>query len=92
LRTKDHETKTKQGQKNSIKNSASLTAVQGPSTVACMIVTSLSQLPHWLHQLPTMGKGQWKQITCIPSFCCKSRSNRKTQPCYWLATNNNAWR
>jgi hypothetical protein len=28
--------------------------------VACMIVTSLSQLPHWLHQLPTVGKGQWK--------------------------------
>jgi len=31
-------------------NSASLTPVQGPSTVACMILTSLSQLSHWLHQ------------------------------------------
>jgi hypothetical protein len=26
--------------------SASLTPVQGPSTVVCMIVTELSQLPH----------------------------------------------
>jgi hypothetical protein len=26
-------------------------------------------------------------LTCILSFCCKSGSNRKTQPCYWLATN-----
>jgi hypothetical protein len=26
-------------------------------------------------------------LTCIPSFCCNSGSNRKTQPCYWLATN-----
>ncbi len=32
-------------------NSASLTPVQGPSTVACMLVTSLSQLSHWHHQL-----------------------------------------
>ncbi len=39
-------------------NSASLTPVQGPSTVACMIVTSLSQHSHRLHQLPTVGKGQ----------------------------------
>jgi hypothetical protein len=27
-------------------------------------------------------------LTCILSFCCKSGGNRKTQPCYWLATNN----
>jgi hypothetical protein len=44
----------------SVNNSANLTPVQGPSTVECMIVTSLSQLPHWLHQLHTVGKGQWK--------------------------------
>jgi hypothetical protein len=25
-----------------------------------MKVTSLSQLSHWLHQLHTVGKGQWK--------------------------------
>jgi hypothetical protein len=36
--------------------SASLTPVQEPSTVVCMIVTSLSQLPSWLYQLPTVGK------------------------------------
>ncbi len=52
LRTKDYETKTKQGQNKqnkhecSMNNSASLTLVQGPSTVTCMIVTSLSQHPH----------------------------------------------
>jgi alpha-galactosidase/6-phospho-beta-glucosidase family protein len=38
----------------------SLTPTQGPSTVACTIVTSLSQLSHWLHLLLTVGKGQWK--------------------------------
>jgi hypothetical protein len=43
-----------------VNNSANLTPVQGPSTVECMIVTSLSQLPHWLHQLHTVSKGQWK--------------------------------
>jgi hypothetical protein len=37
--------------------SASLTPVQGPSTVARMIVTYLPQPPHALHQLPTVGKG-----------------------------------
>jgi hypothetical protein len=41
-------------------DSASLTRVQGPSTVARMIVTSLSQIPHSLHELPAVGKGQWK--------------------------------
>jgi hypothetical protein len=50
LRTKDYKTKTKQGQNKqnkhecSMNNSASLTLVQGPSTVTCMIVTYLSQL------------------------------------------------
>jgi hypothetical protein len=65
---------------------ASLTPVQGPSTVVCMIVTSLSQLPHWLHQLPTVGKGQWQAPSYELSFCCNSRSKGKTQPYYWLAT------
>jgi hypothetical protein len=37
-------------------NRASLTPAQGTLTVACMIVTSLSQLPHGYHQLPTVGK------------------------------------
>jgi hypothetical protein len=41
-------------------NSASLTPVQGPSTEARIIVISLSQLSHWLHQLPTESEGQWK--------------------------------
>ncbi len=59
-RMKDKETKHKIKHESSMHNSASLTPVQGPSKVACMIVTSLSQLPHWLHQLPTVGKGQWK--------------------------------
>jgi hypothetical protein len=25
----------------------------------------------------------------VPSFCCNSGSNRKTQPYYWLATDHN---
>jgi hypothetical protein len=29
-----------------------------------------------------------KTLACITRFCCKSGSNSKTQPCYWLATNN----
>jgi hypothetical protein len=33
-----------------------------------------------------------KTLTCVTSFCCKSGSNGKTQPCYWLATNNNTRR
>jgi hypothetical protein len=48
-------TKHKIKHESSMNNSARLTPVQGPSTVACMTVTSLSQLPHWLHQLPRMG-------------------------------------
>jgi hypothetical protein len=32
--------------KNQIKDESSPTPVQGPSTVACVIVTSLSQLTH----------------------------------------------
>ncbi len=35
--------------------SDSLSHVQGQSTVTCMIVNYLSQLPYWLHQLPTVG-------------------------------------
>jgi hypothetical protein len=59
-RMKDQETKHKIKHESGMHNSASLTPVQGPSTVACMIVTSLLQPPHWLHQLSTVGKGQWK--------------------------------
>jgi hypothetical protein len=44
--TKDQETKNKKRHKNSMNNIASLTPVQGPSTEARMIVTSLSQLSH----------------------------------------------
>jgi hypothetical protein len=32
--------------KNNMNNSASFTPVQGPSTEACILVTSLSQLSH----------------------------------------------
>jgi hypothetical protein len=51
-------TKYKIKHESSMNNSASLTPVQGPSTLACIIVTSLSLLPHQLHQLPTVGQGQ----------------------------------
>jgi hypothetical protein len=32
-----------------------LSLLRGPSTIASIIVTFLSQLPHSLHQLPTVG-------------------------------------
>jgi hypothetical protein len=55
-------------------------SLRGPSTITSNIVTFLSQLPHSLHQLPTVGIiGQWP-LACILSFCCKSGSNEKTQP------------
>jgi hypothetical protein len=44
--TKDQETKNKKRHNSSMNNIASLTPVQGPSTEASMIVTSLSQLSH----------------------------------------------
>jgi hypothetical protein len=87
---KTNQKKKKKNKNSSMNNSASLKPVQGPLTVVGMIVTYLSQLPHWLHQLPTVGKGQWKAPTCELSFCCKSGSNRKTQPYYWPATDHNA--
>jgi hypothetical protein len=43
-RTKDQETKNKIRHESSMSNSTSPTLVQGPSTAACMIVTSVSQL------------------------------------------------
>jgi hypothetical protein len=45
-RTKDQETKIKIKPESSMNKIASLTPIQGQSTVACMIVTSLSQLSH----------------------------------------------
>jgi hypothetical protein len=41
---------------------------------------------HWLHQLPTVGKGWWQVPSYELSFCCNSGSDGKTQPYYWLAT------
>jgi hypothetical protein len=38
-------------------NSDSLSLVQGPSTLTCMIATYLSQVPHWRYQLPTVDIG-----------------------------------
>jgi hypothetical protein len=52
--------KNQKKHKSGMDNSVSLTPVQAPLTVVCRIVYSLPQLPHWLHQLPTVGKGQWK--------------------------------
>ncbi len=34
-----------------------------------------------------MGKGRWQAPSYELSFCCRSRSNGKTQPYYWLTTN-----
>jgi hypothetical protein len=47
--TKQGETKKqkkKQKTHTGMNKSANLTPIQGPSTIVCMIVTSLSQLPH----------------------------------------------
>jgi hypothetical protein len=92
IRTKQggrQKTNKKQKTHTGMNKSASLTPVQGPSTVVCMIVTWLPQLPHRLHQLPTVGKGRWRAPTYKLSFCCNSGSNRKTQPYYWLAADHN---
>jgi hypothetical protein len=43
---KTNKKKKKKNKSSSMNNSATLTPVQGPSTVVCMIVTYLSQLPH----------------------------------------------
>jgi len=48
----------KNNRTSSMNNSDSISLVQGPSTVASTIATYLSQLTHWLHQLPTVGIGQ----------------------------------
>ncbi len=57
-RNKNQKNKIKH--ESSMNSSVSLMPVHGPRTVVCMIVTSLSQLPHSLHQLHTLGKGHWK--------------------------------
>jgi hypothetical protein len=57
-RNKGPRNKKQKKNESSMNNSTSLTPVQVPSTAACMKVTSLSQLSHWLHQLHTVGKGQ----------------------------------
>jgi hypothetical protein len=36
-----------------------------------------------------VGKGRRQAPTYKLSFCCNSRSNRKTQPYYWLSTDHN---
>ncbi len=67
------------------KQHASLTPVQEP----CMISITISPLTS---SAPYSGWRPVKTLTCTPSFCCKSRNNGKTQPCCWLATNNNTSR
>ncbi len=57
---KDGTKKKKTHTHTAMNKSASLTPVQEPSTVVCMIVTSLPQLLYWLYQLPTVGKGHDK--------------------------------
>jgi hypothetical protein len=58
-------------------NSASLAPVQQPSTVARMIVTSLSQLSHWLHQLPTVVKAS-ENTNLHTEFLLQIWNNMKT--------------
>ncbi len=61
---REQRTKKQKQHESSMNNSASLTPVQGLSTVAYMIVTSLSQLSHWLHQLPTVVQASENTNLC----------------------------
>jgi hypothetical protein len=88
---KEKKTKKKKESKNrSMNNSVSLTPVQGPSTVVCMTVTFN------YHNFPTdfisslwWVKASEQHQPVNPSFCCKSGTNGKTRPYYWLATDHN---
>ncbi len=66
LEKKNKRTRTKQyqGNKNNslagccMNNTVSHSFSDHQSTATCQLATSLSQLPHWLHQLPPVGIGQ----------------------------------
>jgi hypothetical protein len=58
-------------------NSASLTPIQGPSTVTCMIVTFLSQIPHWLHRLPTAGKASVNTASDSAMLLARNKQHHK---------------
>ncbi len=77
-RGKTQEGRTRMKRTSSMNSSDSLSLVQGPSTVTCIIVTSLSQLNHF-DQFPTVGIGQGKSIACVMCLCHKSEIRRKTQ-------------
>jgi hypothetical protein len=68
-------------------NSASLTAVQGPSMVARMIATSQSQLPHCFISSLHWVKASENTNLCT-NFLLQIWKQQETQPCYGLPTNN----
>jgi hypothetical protein len=77
-RRKTQKGRTRMKRTSSMNSSDSLSLVQGPSTVTCIIVTSLSQLDHF-DQFPTVGIGQGKSLACVLYLCRKSEISRKTQ-------------
>jgi hypothetical protein len=55
-----------------------------------MYDSDLTATTSWLTlSAPYSGQRLWQASTCKLSFCCNSRSNGKTQPYYWLATDHN---
>ncbi len=77
-RRKTQKGRTRMKRTSSMNSSDSLSLVQGPSTVTCIIVTSLSQLDHF-DQFPTVGIGHGKSLACVLYLCRKSEISRKTQ-------------
>ncbi len=60
-RTKGKRTKANYNKTSNMNNNDNISPIQGPSTVSCMIASYLSQLTHWVHQLPTVGIGWCSQ-------------------------------
>jgi hypothetical protein len=92
---KDHKTNTKQGQITKKNTWAVWTMLpiipvsRANDRITCMIVVLYNNFLTDFISCLQMVKGGLNTNLCILSFCCKSRSNWKTQPCYWLATNKN---
>jgi hypothetical protein len=58
-------------------DSVSLTPIQGPSKLTCMIVISISQLRHWLHQLPRVGRGCGVNTNWCTEFLLQIKKHRE---------------
>jgi len=90
----DYKTNTKQGQITRTNTWAVWTiapvipASRANNRITCMIVILYNNFLTDFVSCLQMVKDS-VNTTCVLSFCCISRSNWKTQPCYWLAANKN---